>query len=408
MFVKGTTEKKLSRVKIQMMDEFPFWAYLILKLKMREDLNNEVPEYGGMGVTAHGDLIWKREFVDSLNYDELKAVLAHEVSHLILMHLTRLGNRDPPLFNIACDIAVNYILQCNNFSLPECGYVTDTHNKTVKVFEQTIKDLDKKNAEIIYDELLSNQALKDYLKALGKGKGKNKFGFDAHSYAKGGSESEINKLEEKWKDGLIEAATHAKQKGSVPGGMDEYIGKILDPKVNWRHIVQRYVINHLPYDFSFSKFNKKYPDIIMPGVVKENVEMVVAIDTSGSLDDKELAQFLGEIVSIARSHHNLKMTLIECDCAIQQVLEVSNGNIEKILNMKIKGRGGTSHQPVVDLINKKYPTARLLICLTDGFSDIETCFPNLPGGCDKLIVLSEHNCGKDKLEKYAKVVEVKR
>ena len=411
MYSQLTTEEKITKVKIQLQESHPFWAYLILRMNMEEDKRKVLPPYGGMGVDPKGHMIYNKEFVDKLSENELSFCLAHEVSHLIFEHLMRLGNKDMMLWNIATDTAVNYILEKNNF-VPPKGILRTGGNGKITIFGTHISDLHKKSSEQIYDELGNNQALR---KALSKMKGgyRIKIGeggsqseaksFDEHKFGEGMSKKEMDDAKEKWKDGVIEASTHAKSRGLSPCGMDDIIGKILNPKLNWKQLVKRYIVSHLPVDFSFSRPNRKFRHVILPGVIKENIEMVVAIDTSGSVSKNDLRQFLGECMSIARSHKNLKMTLIQCDAEIHEVIEFNTYNAAKIANIVPKGRGGTSHEPIVNWMLENAPNCRLLIIFSDGYSDMETELPRLR--CDKLIIL---NCDYAGLEKYGKVVNIGR
>lgn len=111
--------------------------------------------------------------------------------------------------------------------------------------------------------------------------------------------------------------------------------------------------------------------IYMPNIVKEGIEIVCAIDTSGSINEKDLSDFLSEIFAICRAYQQqLKMTLITCDAKIQDTYEIANGSIDTIKNdVKMKGGGGTSFLPVVKWIEENKRDAKLLLYLTDGFGD---------------------------------------
>jgi len=359
MFGKLTTSERVSKIKIQLQDEQPFWAYLILKLEMVEDTKKLLPEHAGMGVNAQGRVLWKKKFVDKLTNQELKFVLAHEVGHLVFSHLVRVGNRDPMVWNVVTDAVLNEILRDNGFTPPKELIIPD-YKHEIKLFGKTIKHTDEKIAEQLYDEL-----------GVPSKKHKAVVGFDNHEFGKNMSESAKRECEERWKDNLVEATIYSKQRGKSPRGMDRLIGDILNPKLSWRQLLRRYITNTLPFDYSFSKPNRKFQDMIMPGPVKEVIEVVAHIDTSGSLSSKELGEFMSEVSGVAGSHQNLKMTLIECDCEIQQVVELTSGNRSKLKKFKVKGGGGTSHKPVFDYINKNIPTCKLLISLTDGYSDID-------------------------------------
>ncbi len=109
----------------------------------------------------------------------------------------------------------------------------------------------------------------------------------------------------------------------------------------------------------------------MPSVIKEGIEVIVAVDTSGSIGEKELVDFVSEIIGLAKAfQERIHMTLITCDAKIQNTYEIANGNIEKIKNeVKMRGGGGTSFTPVIDWINENKRDAKLLIYLTDGYGD---------------------------------------
>ena len=186
LYNKLTTKERLTKIKIQLQDEQPFWAYLILKLQMQEDTKGYLPPYAGMGVNAWGKMYWKKEFVDNLNDNELKFVLAHEVGHLVFAHLIRKGVREVIPFNVAADIVLNDVLCHNNFIPPKDFLLPKNHEITLG--KVVIKDTDKKTAEEVYDEIPREN--------FPNGQGYN---FDDHSYDDNMSESEKAKVKEKKK-----------------------------------------------------------------------------------------------------------------------------------------------------------------------------------------------------------------
>jgi len=369
-YKKLTAIERISKCRIALMDSNPFWARLCLSMDIVED-KGELPECGGMGVDARGRLLFKEDFLENYNDGELQFILAHEVSHLMFHHLTRIGKRDHMKWNIVCDLAINTILSNNNFVKPSDG-VFCNHNNEFEIGGIVIKDVDKKSAEQLYDEF--PEIPEDMKRSGGGYKGQ----FDEHLFGKM-SEVEKKKIEENWNDQIIEAATIAKMRGNSPLGMERLIGSILNPKVNWKTLLYRYITNSLPFDFSFMRPSKKSisTGFYMPSVQKEVLEVVCAVDTSGSISQKELSEFLSEMVSISKSFGNVRMTILQCDAEIQDVMECTNGNISTILDMKAKGGGGTSHKPVFEWVGENKPNCKLLVCLTDGFSDQNSC--DVPG-----------------------------
>lgn len=139
----------------------------------------------------------------------------------------------------------------------------------------------------------------------------------------------------------------------------------------------------------------------MPSLKREEVEVVVAVDTSGSIGQGELTEFLTEMVGIARAFNNVKMTCLVCDAQIHDVLEFTNGSIAEILNTKVKGGGGTSHKCIIDWLDENKPTTRLLVAFTDGYSDINEC----PQNYNVLWVLNSGGCPSKDI-KWGEVIKL--
>jgi predicted metal-dependent peptidase len=361
-----TAKEKIIKCKIQLQTEKPFWSRLMMDLNIKEDTEGILKTSKTMAVDARGNLIYDKDFVLSLKEDELKFVLSHEVSHCMLDHLTRINKRDMVGWNLATDLVVNTILKLNGFNPPKIGLIPD-YNHSFKMGNHTITKIDEKTAEIIYDELPTKKNNK------GGGGGKDE-GFDQHIFEEGMSEREKTEIQEKWKDRIIQANVYAEQKGNKPLGLERYIKELLNPKINWKAILHKYVTNALNSGTTWARPNKRFigKRVYLPTIKKESLNVIVHIDTSGSIGQEILTEFVSEIVGIAKSFNNIKMTLIECDCEINQVLSVENGNIPKILSMKIKGGGGTSHEPLWEYIEENNPECNILISLTDGYSDVKT------------------------------------
>lgn len=393
-----SAEDKLKRARIQIQKTNPFFAYLSLYLKFREDKNGEVPPWAGLGVNVEGELCYKKEFVEKLTEEELMGVLIHEILHLSLLHLTRRGTREPVVWNIAADAAVNSIVKENRYSLPSGGVIPD-YNNCVEVFGKTITEVNKKTVEKIYEEL--EQFAKKLQQGNGNGKGKgdgeecdgdgqdNKEGngngngnysksgykpFDHHKEGKRATEEDKKQQEEYWKGKANEALVAAKLRGNLPKGMERLVSGLSEAKVNWRDILQRYVQRAIPYDYTYSNPSKKSVSsgYYMPNTIKDHVDVCVAIDTSGSIGQDELKEFISEIIGMAKAFNTrINMRLLTHDVTVHDDLLIANGNIEKIKQLKLHGGGGTSHKDLFNYIDKNHRNAKLVICFTDGDSDLD-------------------------------------
>jgi len=376
-----TPIEKIKKAVIDLDKEKPFWAYLLLKLDIREDTTNLLPEYGSFGVNARGTLYYKPEAVMKHTFEEIKFMLAHEVSHLAYMHLTRLNNRNQFLFNVATDIIINDLLIRNGMHCHEDWI--KPHNSQIKIGDVEVIDIDKKSAEQIYDEINSSKKNQELFNKFNQ-----KSRFDTHMFSENMSEEEKQAVEQKWNKSVIEAATYSKQRGTNPLGMDRVIGDILNPKLSWKHLLQRYIIKHIPYDYSWAKLSRKglAAGVYLPSTIKEKIEIIVSWDTSGSINNEDLLFFKSECFYIAKSHPNITMKLIICDAEIHDVYEINSNTISDIENVKIKGNGGTSHKPIWNYIQKNNQV-KVAVIFTDGYSDIE---PDDKPHCDTLFILPKY------------------
>ncbi len=403
------TEALITRAKIQIQKKNSFFAYLSLFLKFKE--TKELPEHAGMGVDIKGNCYYKKEFVEEItkgdDTEELEGVITHELLHLALLHLSREGERDSNGFNCATDLVINTLLRSNNFKLPEGCLMPDYDNK-MNVNGKIIKDIDKKTAEEVYDEFPKIKREGNYyVLASGKDKGK-KLGklFDEHMKAKGKdgknlSPKEKKKAEKEWLDKVSEAINVSRMKGDMPIGLERLVGELHKEKIDWKSLLQKFIMNSLPYDYTYAKPHKKSVSVgeYLPDILKEKIDVVVCIDVSGSVGQKELNDFLSEIIGMARAfQERINMRLLTHEVEINNDYEITNGSIEKIKKLEISGGGGTSHIQPFNFIRDNVRDCRAVIFLTDGYSDLDSInFHEYP--FEKIFVISkggDSECLKDK------------
>jgi len=404
-------EEKIRKARIQLQKEKPFWSFLVMHLNLVEDKDIET-----LGVDADGNLYYNPAFVDNLDEDEIKGVLAHEVMHCALEHFERVGDRDKGLFNISGDLVINSILTSDGMSLPRGVLIPQNNSYTI--FGVELNKISEKTTEEIYDKLYGALKRKGYGGSGGKlGKNikdiddkrldKHIFGKSKKSKDKKDSKSGLDK-KINWKKVLVDATTFARDRGNLPAGMERIVGRILESFIDWKGILYKYITSQIPIDFTWAKPSKRSysAKVYLPSVVRESIDIVCAIDTSGSISKEDLEKFLGELISIVKSFKNVNLTVIDCDCAIQGVHTLRNAQPSEIISeisKKLRGGGGTSHVPVFDYINKNIPNAKFVICFTDGY----TQFP------DKSMVKQPVLwvlCGSWRLDKskfpYGQVLEI--
>jgi predicted metal-dependent peptidase len=363
---------KIVKARITLQKTNPFYSYLALNLNFLEDKEGALSG-GTMGVDIKGNVYYNKDYAEKLSDSHMISVICHEINHIVFNHLKRRVDREGLVWNIAADIVTNNILANNGFDLHEDWIVPERNRVSILGIE--IRNIDQKIAEQIYDELskeidkqpkysFDNHIMSDGDGGEGKGEGNER-----QKNAKKQPEiSESGKLPD-WKRLVSEALAFAKQRGKAPLGMDRYIEDVLFPKQNWKELLYRYITAEIPTDYDYSRPSKKFyaTGIYLPRLMKENIDIVAVIDTSGSIDKKDLEDFMAEVVGITKSFSNIHVTLLVCDTKIQAEYEIKNGFNVNDINMK--GGGGTDITCIRDWIAENKPYTKLWVYLTDGVTE---------------------------------------
>jgi len=384
-----TIEERITRAKVQLYDKAPFFSFITNHMRFKDDSKN----LNSMGVDKNGRCYYNADFVNKLTENELEGVLCHEAMHCALEHLGRLDKKDAQIWNFATDIVVNNMLFEAGMELPE-GVFRPTCN-SIEVMGVKIDNIDNKTAESVYNELMplvkQKEALKELLKGFdvhmesGDGKGKDGKGQGS------GFEIEVD-----WKQVMTDANYHAKQMGKGSKTLDRMVDFALSSKVNWKQLLSRYMTSEISNNYSYNRPSKRTfsTGVYMPYIQKENMDITIAIDTSGSIRNKELSMFLGQVYSIVNSFHNIKVKVLYHDDSIGKEYNFNNMNLRDIKKLKPVGGGGTSHQPIMDYVKKN--RTNILICFTDGYSDINECENKFR---KSIFVLTSDRCERPKYGK---------
>lgn len=358
-------EEIIQKCILQVRRECSFFGSLMLFAQI--ETTKKLPT----AATDGRKIFFNEEFLNSLSSKEQNALMLHEVLHMALLHVTRRQNRDPHIWNIAADIVVNDLIERNtSFPLPQ-GAITDTRfqDKSVEYIYEALLKSEKKYKLVINDILQPGN--------LEQNEGDTNLSEPL-------SQEETDEIESFWKDKmeiLKNSSEHnlSNGKGSLPAGIEQEISTILEPEVDWRHALWKYV-GKTPADFDDLDRRFIYKGLYLESLLTEAVEVSVCIDTSGSVSDELLMQFTGELKGILRSYPNVKCSLFFADTDLAGPYE-----IDRIEQMpKAIGRGGTSFVPFFDYLKKHGEENSLLgnnklsIYFTDGFGDFPQQEPDNP------------------------------
>ena len=342
-------EQRMGESKARLLLQQPFFGVLLSMMDF-------IPEPAIPTMATDGNkTYYNPEFVMRLAGDEVFGVLLHEISHCIYMHCTskRRLNREHRRWNVSCDFAINLEIKNMGYKFPQ-SWKNENGNECKPCLDEKYRDM---NAEQIYDKMTSEQAEKMNT-------------FDVHIETS--DSADWDDMEDKIIS-AYEASKNATGRGDIPAGIKRWIDKMRKSRVKWERVFWKYVGQALSKDdYSYARVNKRYlgQDIFLPDLRNHIIgNVVVAVDTSGSIGKECLEQFAAEIAKIG--HLVNEISVMTCDAAINEVVKVSRFQnfLDKI---HWKGGGGTSHKPVFDYIKEKMNNStELLICLTDMYSDIQ-------------------------------------
>lgn len=378
---KAEIKIRTARIKLQITQ--PFFSWLTMAMKIIEDKNMPMPT---TAVDQYGNLYYNPEYIEKATPQETETIICHEVLHVAFMHPTRRGERDPYLYNIACDIIVNNMLVNNGFVFGESlkGCIIPKNNSIMAGGEK-IDKINEKSVEEIYD-LLQKLVKEGKIKLIKGGEygyqdknGEHKL-MDNHKHAKSQHEEtkeekeRREKTEKEWKSRLAEAQVHSKNQGKEPLGAERYIEALLETKMNWRETLYRFITTKINNDWTYNRPSKRSvaTGYYMPSIKKDpedRLELTIAIDVSGSIGQKELSEFASEIVGIGTAFKEVKMHVLFWDTECNNHYELETSNIEDITSFKIKGGGGTDFTKIYEYIEENIPENKLLVFFTDGYCD---------------------------------------
>jgi predicted metal-dependent peptidase len=349
-------QDKLARACKSLILREPFYGLFLIGLNKK--IRKDVPT---AGVSKHGigiQLSINADFFMGLPDEHQIGLLKHELLHVSFGHLMmRDSYPNKKLFNIAADLEINQYI--DRSMLPEGGLTLDSFAE----LKLPKKAGTKKYYDLLEQECKDNpcQSLQSILDQMD---GDSQYDHKTWEEFEELAEAEKKLVQRQIEHQLKETAEQTvKRRGTIPGELAELIKRlqtVLPPSFDWKGYLKRFVGNSV---FTFTKklrrkFNKRYTD--NPGLkIKHKNHILIGVDTSGSVNTKELEHFMSEMVHVQKTGHQI--TVAQCDTNLSDVSPFSSKK-----DWQIKGRGGTCFQPVIDHFNEMRGRYTALIYLTDG------------------------------------------
>lgn len=344
------TQDNIVRARIALLDQFPFWGELakFLRPQVSETVTSTAC------VDTRGQMYLNPNFANQANASDLLFVFAHEAMHIVAgshMRFPKDGNF--PLWARAADIAINYLLvRQGGVNLPRPALIRPLYEEFSSYWNRTHEE--------IYQDLLRDPMRARHATGVG-------FWCDEQSCR---CFEEMSPDEaDKWQRRIQQATEIAKSRGKLPGSLERFLAEIGRPKKNWLRVLALATQNELLKSFTWRKPSRRTTalGLVTPSMDRERPEVVLYLDTSGSMHDELLNEGLSEIAEILRT---ARVTMILGDAEVYFCGPVKR---EELKNLPIQ-RGGTDFCCVFDKITEKKLKPKLFI----GFSDLDGAFPTNP------------------------------
>ena len=314
--------KRISKAKTALILEHPFIGSVALNMPM--SIDNSVPT----AATNGKRVLFNEEFCNGLSDEELKFLVAHECMHPMLEHNFRRGERDTYKWNQAADYVINKLLTDEGIGkMPEQGLLDDTIYKNGGGTSDGIFNLLPDTPD--------------------DGQGNGGQGQPLDSCEDGqGSPAEVSQQQAEWKVKVAQAAQSAKMMGKMSAGLERLVDEILKPKVDWRDVLQRFVVKCRSDQRSWARPNRRFlsQGLYLPSVSGESLgEIAFAVDCSGSIGQDEINQFASEISTVWQDQRPTKVHVIYFDSEVSHYDEFEQED-EPVV--KPHGGGGTAFSPV--------------------------------------------------------------
>jgi len=410
-------DKKLATARTKLILEKPFLGALVLRLPMVRAKDDWCETTFSNGKKFY----YNEHYIDALSPDQTQFVLAHEALHCALSHFARRQNRVQHRWDMACDFAINPMLINDGMKPPvDVNYLRaydgmtaeeiyplleDNDNDRERELEQNLnpdsdneKDDDSGGSPDQHDQKEGrDQKQKSDPKGQNDDEGEEDGGAREDNSEQGDGQGkkqqgppeegegepdpltpqEIESLSLQWQQRMASAAQQAIQAGKMGGSMARMVDHLLQPRLPWRMLLSRYMSMVARDDYTYMRPSSRRGDpAVYPSLRSAQLNIVVALDISGSISNNEINEFMSEVDSI-KAQMRARITLLVCDSKLDGPWLFEPWD-EFSMPKKFKGGGGTSFKPVMQWAQAQDEAPNLIVYFTDAqgeFPPKEPAFP---------------------------------
>ena len=351
------TRDRITKARVKLLLHHPFFGNLATRLKI-VDASDRIPTAAVDG----RNLYYNDEFVTKLTDGELIFLIAHEVMHCVYEHMLRRNERDPQIWNMAADYVINR------------GLERDRIGDVIRAVPILLdKKFDGMTTDEVYDDLMKNAVkiqmpLDVHMDLTGSGEDGNEEG-DGKGLGRKMTEDERKALRDEMKDAVIQAAQSAGA-GNLPTGVDRILKDFTEPQMPWQELCRIQLTSMIKNDYSFTRPSRKswHTGAVLPGMLPaEEVDVCIAIDTSGSISNDMVKDFLGEVQGIMGTFDSWNIKIWCFDTQVYAEQDFTSDAGDDIATYEPQGGGGTMFEANWAYMKEHDINPKQFIMFTDGY-----------------------------------------
>jgi len=355
--VDREAREKLVTARVGMLLRASFFGNLATRLKI-----TNADEWCPTAATDGRHFYYNSRFVEMLKPKEIEFLFGHEVLHCVYDHFGRRGDRDPMLWNIANDYAVNADLKKHRvgefittvpclYDLKYEGWMSE------EIYDDLYEQADKIDMDQMMDQMI-DQHLDGESGSGEEGEGKGPVQL---------SDEERQQIRDEIKEAMLQAA-QASDAGNIPGGVKRMIQQLTEPKLNWRELLAMQLESTIRSDYTFAKVNRRgwHMDAVLPGMRNDDmIDIAIAMDMSGSIGDAQGRDFLSEVQGIMGQFDQYRIHLFTFDTQCYNPQQFDSDNLEEITEYDLQGGGGTDFDAIFEYLKEEQIEPKRLVVFTD-------------------------------------------
>ena len=364
--IDAQARERLVTARVGLLLRQPFFGNLATRLQL-----TNADEWCSTAATDGLKFYYNSRFIMLLKPKEVEFLVGHEVLHVVYDHMGRRGERDHQIFNIANDYAVNADLKRHKvgdfIKTVPCLYEAKYDGKSSEeIYDDLMKNVQQMNLDDLVDQMIDDHLDGDDGEGEAdgdgngdkKGKGRPKM-----------SPEERERVRQEVKQAIINAASTC-EAGQLPAGVERLIKQHTNPTMPWRELIQTNLTSAIRTDYSWMRPSRRgwHMDAIMPGMTPgEEIDVVVTLDMSGSISQKQAQDFLGEIGGMMNAFDGYKVHVFCFDTEIYNPKDYHSDNMDDIADYEPMGGGGTDFDCIFEYLKKENIEPKRLIVFTDGY-----------------------------------------